>query len=211
LRRDQGCARHRRNGYEDILRRAEKAAAAFVRDHEREIIAVGDRLYRKGELSGLAIRVLLNRIGALPEDVSQKEGTGVPRPKRKKKKDLQDHDQDQLDASDASQDNDEVEEPDVGEIEDIPQDTYTDLEHATQIQKKKKKKLGRAGRIGDAYYRTDGYISAGGLTVTSNWEPNEQAAKRNAGCSLNIATSMLIHHGTLKAPAWGARSSPAVA
>jgi hypothetical protein len=163
------------NGYEDILRRAEKAAAAFVRDHEREIIAVGDRLYRKGELSGLAIRVLLNRIGELPEDVSQKEGTGVPRPKRKKKKDLQDHDQDQLDASDASQDNDEVEEPDVGEIEDIPQDTYTDLEHATQIQKKKKKKLGRAGRIGDAYYRTDGYISAGGLTVTSNWEPNEQA------------------------------------
>jgi hypothetical protein len=69
-------------GYEDILQRAEKAAADFVRDHEREIIPVGDYLYRKGEASGLEIRVLLSR---LPEDVPQHKGSGAvyDGPKRK--------------------------------------------------------------------------------------------------------------------------------
>lgn len=128
-------------GYEDILQRAEKAAADFVRDHEREIIAVGDYLYRKGEASGLEIRVLLSR---LSEDVPQHKGgsavyDGPKRKPRKKKKDLEDFDQDQLDATDQSQTDDEVEEPDVGLTEDIEGDTYSDEEHATQTTKKKKK------------------------------------------------------------------------
>jgi hypothetical protein len=41
-----------------IMKKAEAAAAKFVRDHEREIIAVGNYLHRKGHASGLELRVV---------------------------------------------------------------------------------------------------------------------------------------------------------
>ncbi len=171
------------NGYEDILRRAEKAAADFVRDHEREIIAVGDYLYRKGEAFGLEIRVLLQRL-QVPETKKQhKDNSAVfdapPPPKRKPRKDLDDvEDLDTLDAENASMDEAEIEEPDVGLTEDIEGDTYSDEDHATQTTKKKKKRA-RVGRFdANTFWRTDGRLVASGSPIADDWEPDARLVRR---------------------------------
>jgi hypothetical protein len=75
-----------------------------------------------------------------------------------------------LDATDQSQTDDEVEEPDVGLTEDIEGDTYSDEEHATQTTKKKKKKKKKkkqkkkrasAGQFdANTFWRTDGRLVA---------------------------------------------------
>jgi hypothetical protein len=179
------------NDVEGILQRAKVAADEFVREYEDEIVMIGDRLYRKGELSGLAMRIMLSRAGAFPEDVSQNAGKSAAfnapkRPKRKPRKDVKGESDDTLDAEDADQTVEAQDEPDDNEAEGPEADefTYQTFDETTGhvVTKKKKKKIGRAGRIGrDAFWRTDGFISASGVSAaTSNYEPNERALYEKA-------------------------------
>jgi hypothetical protein len=161
------------NNWEAIIRRGEKVAAEFVRDHEDEIIAIADRLYQKGEMSGIQIRVLLQRAG-----VDKAFNEPGPRPKRKKK-DLKG-----VSESVDLQESEDLEEIDEGIVEEEDEDTMTTEDGETIAPKKKKKKRANAGRIGDAYYRTDGvlggFVAAGGVSVRSNREPDPQVLYERA-------------------------------
>jgi hypothetical protein len=70
---------------------------------------------------------------------------------------------------------DDIAEEDVGIIEEEDADTFTDENKETKVKPRKKKTAGRAGRFESGeYWRTDGMLSAGGVSARSarlDWTP----------------------------------------
>jgi hypothetical protein len=121
---------------EEVIATAWQNALAFVREHRGVIKYLGDWLARKETLSGLELRIMLDRID---------EGF-THRPKRKKRpapEDLKGTSEDDLDETADSQEVEDIDEPMDNVIEEIEDDTYVAdnaVDPYGEVKTKKKKK-----------------------------------------------------------------------
>jgi hypothetical protein len=168
---------------DSIIETAWQRALQFCRENESLIRHLGDRLARVETFSGLALQILLDRIDP---NFSQ-PGKRKPR----KTKDIYDDidNDDDLDATMASQESEDIDEEMVAVESGAEEDEDTVETSLNQVETKKKRQqqvLKKAGRIGtEGFYRTDGRIggcdiTAGGPSMRSDWEPDEQALYERA-------------------------------